>query len=87
MVAKRVGTHDPHTGELLDDIHVVVRKKSKSPYGKNWMIFNQNFLTELAARKDVGLEVLRVFLHLNGQLDFENLIYVSQTEISEYATP
>jgi DNA-binding transcriptional ArsR family regulator len=83
MVVKRLGTYDPYTGELLDDIQVVIRKKSKSPYGKQWMIVNLNFLAEFAARKDTGFQVLRVFLHLNSQLDFENLVHVSQVAISE----
>ena len=41
-----------------------------------WMQINQNFLREFAARKDVGGEVLRVFLYLNARLEFENLIQV-----------
>ena len=64
-------------GELHQGmIPVFVGRKIKSPYGADWMQINQNFLREFAARKDVGGEVLRVFLYLNARLEFENLIQV-----------
>ena len=47
------------------------------------MQINQHFLEEFAARRDIGNEVLRVFLYLNARLDFENIIQVQQTEIAE----
>ena len=47
------------------------------------MQINQDFLKELATRKDVGGEVLRVFLYLNARLEFENLIQVPQIEIAQ----
>ena len=47
------------------------------------MQVNQDFLQEFAARRDVGAEVLRVFLYLNARLDFENIIQVPQLEIAE----
>ena len=70
-------------GELHQEmIPVFVGRKIKSPYGASWMQINQNFLREFAARKDVGSEVLRVFLYLNARLEFENLIQVPQVEIA-----
>ena len=47
------------------------------------MQFNQEFLDELANRRDIGIEVFRVFLKLNARLDFENIIQVPQVEIAE----
>ena len=46
------------------------------------MQINQTFLEEFAARRDVGLEVYRVFMYLNARLDFHNIIRVPQTEIA-----
>lgn len=64
-------------------IPVFVGRKINSPYGVRWMQINQDFLKELATRKDVGGEVLRVFLYLNARLEFENLIQVPQIEIAQ----
>jgi biotin operon repressor len=47
------------------------------------MQVNQNALVEIAADRDIGAEALRVFLYLNGRLDFENLIAVPQVEVAE----
>ena len=47
------------------------------------MQVNQDFLTELAARRDLGNQALRVFVYLNGRLNFENVIQVEQTEIAQ----
>ena len=47
------------------------------------MQINQTFMEEFAARRDVGLEVYRVFIYLNARLDFRNIIRVPQTEIAK----
>ena len=47
------------------------------------MQINQHFLEEFAARRDVGLEVYRVFMYLNARLDFHNIIHVPQVEIAK----
>lgn len=70
-------------GELHEGVPVLCNKKVQSPYGSAWMQINQDFLRELAARKDVTGEVLRVFLYLNSRLDFENIIRVPQVEIAK----
>lgn len=80
---KIVGYVDEHGEVHHGMIPVFVGQKVVSPYGANWMQVNQNFLRELALRKDVTGEVLRVFLYLNSRLDFENLIQVPQVEIAE----
>ena len=59
-----------HTGM----IPVLVGRRIDSPYGVRWMQVNQDFLKELATRRDVTGEALRVFLYLNSRLDFENII-------------
>lgn len=79
---KIVGYIDHH-GQIHDHaVPVLVGHKIQSPYGYQWMQINQNFLREFAARRDLGQEVLRVFLYLNARLDFENVIQVPQVEIA-----
>lgn len=70
-------------GELHSEIPVFCRPRIRSPYGDSWMQINQHFLEEFAARRDVGLEVHRVFMYLNARLDFHNVIHVPQTEIAK----
>ena len=47
------------------------------------MQVNQDFQTELASQRDLGNQALRVFVYLNGRLDFENVIQVEQIEIAQ----
>ena len=79
---KIVGCVDEH-GELHHGIPVFCRTKIHSPYGESWMQINQHFLEEFAARRDVGLEVYRVFMYLNARLDFHNILRVPQLEIAK----
>ena len=81
--SKIVGYVDDRVELHRGMVPVFVGQRIKSPYGANWMQINQNFLEEFAARKDVGGEVLRVFLYLNARLDFENIIQVPQVEIAD----
>jgi Crp-like helix-turn-helix domain len=76
-------TFDAHTGELLDGLPVWFGVKERSPYGRRWVGMNQDFLLEFARRKDIGLEVWRVFGYLNSILDFDNMIHVPQAEIAK----
>src|SRR5215208_5222578 len=76
-------TYDTHTGEVLDGVPVWFGVRERSPYGRRWVGMNQDFMFEFAMRKDIGLEVWRVFGYLNGILDFDNMIHVSQTEIAK----
>src|SRR4051794_25103657 len=80
----RLGMIDLDTGELFESgVPVWVGFKPKSPYHDGWVAMNQHFLQEFAARKDIGLEVYRVFLFLDARLSFHNLIQVPQVEIAE----
>ena len=82
MSKRQIGSVDLNTGELLDGINVWFGQKLVSPYGRDWMQVNQNALVEIAADREIGGEALRVFLYLNGRLDFENLIAVPQVEVA-----
>ena len=71
------------SGEIHEGVvPVLCGVKTHSPYGDRWMQTNQDFLIELAKRRDIGIEVFRVFLFLNARLDFENIIQVPQVEIA-----
>ena len=48
------------------------------------MQINQHFLLELSERRDITLEIYRVFMYLNARLDFENWFVVPQTEIANH---
>lgn len=76
-------TFDAHTGELLEGLPVWFGVKERSPYGRRWVGMNQDFLLEFAQRKDIGLEIWRVFGYLNSILDFDNMIHIPQTEIAK----
>ena len=83
MRSKKLVGYIDDRGEIHDNVvAVLVGHKIHSPYGYSWMQINQNFLKEFAARRDLGNEVLRVFLYLNARLDFENVIQVPQVEIA-----
>jgi hypothetical protein len=83
MAVRRLGTVDLETGEPLQGTLVLVWPKTKSPYGTEFMVSHQPFVIQLAARKDASKDVFRVFMYVNGRLDFNNLIHLSQVEISE----
>ncbi len=71
-------------GEVHDGVKsYLCGDKIVSPFGDLWMQTNQAFLIEFAARRDVTGEVFRVFLYLNGRLDFQNIIRVPQVEIAK----
>ena len=63
MRSKKLVGYIDDRGEIHDNVvPVLVGHKIHSPYGHHWMQINQNFLKEFAARRDLGNEVLRVFL-------------------------
>jgi biotin operon repressor len=81
---KIIGCVDEH-GELhsRSGDSGILSDQDPQPYGESWMQINQHFLEEFAARRDVGLEVYRVFMYLNARLDFHNIIRVPQVEIAK----
>ena len=84
MERHRIVGYVDQNGEIHEGVvPVLCGTKLQSPYGDRWMQFNQEFLTELAARRDLGNQALRVFIYLNGRLDFQNVIQVEQTEIAQ----
>lgn len=79
---KIIGVVDENGVVHEGPIPVLCGDKIHSPYGDRWMQTNQDFIIELAKRKDLGAEALRVFLFLNARLDFSNIIRVPQVEIA-----
>lgn len=71
----------------LDDNDIISISQMKDAERDNHsssVQMNQDFLKEFSARRDIGLEVYRVFTYLNARLDFENVIQIQQTEIAEH---
>jgi hypothetical protein len=79
---RRLSQYDEDTGEVLQGVLVLVGQRRAHPYGRRWVMTNQDALTSIASDPELSGETLRVFLYLNGRLDFENLIQVPQTEIA-----
>ena len=46
-------------------------------------MINEDAYEELAADREMTLEAHRVFMYLNGRLDFENFINVPQKQIAD----
>lgn len=82
MRRRRIISVDEDTGEIVPGVPVLYGVKVRSPYGRAWMQTNQSALLEIAKDPDIGSGALRVFLYLNGRLDFDNLIAVQQKEIA-----
>jgi hypothetical protein len=80
---KNIATIDLDTGELIEGTAVWFNKRNKHPWENDFLMNRQSFLEEFAARRDIGLQVYRVFLFLNARCDFENIIYVKQTDIAK----
>jgi hypothetical protein len=70
---------DAATGELMPAI-TLVRRSWK---GEGYFMGFQEMFIGLAADKDLTLEPKNVFLYLLGKLDFENYIFVPQTQIAK----
>ena len=86
MPIKTIVGYVDSNGEYHEgDLPVFIRdRQGHSPYGERWMQTNQDFLLELCARKDLGTEDLRVFMYLNGCLNFENELVLSQCEAAKH---
>ena len=73
--------YDGRTGELLDGVIVYCGVKS-NPYGGGWIMNSQDALKLLSQDTDLTKYALRVFLRICADLDFENWIQISQTDIA-----
>jgi predicted transcriptional regulator len=69
---------DVATGELVPAV-TLVRRSWK---GEGYFMGFQEMFIGLAADKELTLEPSKVFLYLLGKLDFDNYIYVPQTQIA-----
>jgi hypothetical protein len=84
---RKLVTVDADTGERLDGVMVLVGGKKSAftrLYGRRWFAVSQEPMAMLAADKDMTMEPYRVLLYLMSRLDFDNFIYVTQTEIADF---
>lgn len=79
---RRLGTVDVDTGELVEGVAVFVGQRAPHSYGDRWMQMSQDALTVIAKDQDLGLVDHRVFAALNGRLDFQNWLTISQAEVA-----
>ncbi len=77
---RNVSQYDNRTGELLEGVFVYCGVKY-NPYGKGFIMNSQEALDLLAEDPDLTKDALRVLLKLCAKLDFENWIYITQTDI------
>lgn len=77
----RVGVFDKSSGEVLDEGALIfVPKKLRI---KGFFMAMQDGLENLAKKKELNGESLKVLLFLMSRMDYENEIYVSNGEICE----
>jgi len=74
---------DHETGEILEGVAVWISPKVRGPYGRKWFMQSQDAVLLLAQDKELAGQPTRVLLYLLARLDFENFIYVKQTDIAE----
>ena len=79
---RRIGQVDLETGELLKGF-VTWTEVKYSPYGRGWYMQSQEALVSLAQDREITGECYRVLFILLAELDFENFIYIPQTEIAQ----
>jgi hypothetical protein len=82
QMQRNIGTFDRDTGEILEGVSVWVGRKY-NPYGRRFVMTNQDALLMMAKDKELTLEPKNVLLYLCGRLDFDNYIQVPQTEIAD----
>ena len=79
---RRIGQVDLETGELLKGFATWTEVKY-SPYNRGWYMQSQEALVSLAQDREITGECYRVLFILLAELDFENYIYIPQTEIAQ----
>ena len=83
---RKLVTVDADTGEQMAGVMVLVSGKKSAftkLYGRRWFVVSQDPMAMLAADKEMTLEPHKVWLYLMSRLDFDNFIYVAQTEIAD----
>jgi len=77
---RRIVHIDLKTGEVLKGF-LIWKEVKYSPYGR-WYMQSQQALVSLAQDKEITGECFRVLFILLAELDYENFIYIPQTEIA-----
>lgn len=78
---KRLQQIDSETGEIIDGFVAYVVPKRKNGFGQGWLAMAQNG-AEILAQSNLSGNDFKVLMKLLSVLDYENLIQVSQAEIS-----
>lgn len=79
---RQVVTIDKETGEHLDGVAVMVKRKVPHEY-KDWVAMSQQAICDLVTDKTLRPESLKVFLFLVGVMRFENWLPLCQTDVAE----
>jgi hypothetical protein len=72
---------DLKTGEVLKG-YLIWKDVKYSPYYGGWYMQSQQALVSLAQDKEITGECYRVLFILLAEVDYENFIYIPQTEIA-----
>lgn len=73
-----------NTGEIIESVPVWVGGKPvHSIYGNRWFMASQDAWDELSKNERLVGRPTQVLIYLLGKLDFENWIYLQQTDISK----
>jgi Firmicute plasmid replication protein (RepL) len=71
---------NPRTGEYIEPTHVLIPRRETV---RDWLMIFHRSTEVLAKDKEIGAEGLRVFLYVISQVDYENKLLVTQTDVKE----
>jgi MarR family protein len=78
---RRIVQIDLNTGKVLKG-YLIWKGVKYSPYYGGWYMQRQQVLVSLAQDKEITGECYRVLFILLAEVDYENFIYIPQTEIA-----
>lgn len=82
---RRVRPVDIDTGEIVEEMPIVVTRKYRNAFVGGWITVSQDVLLLLANRERFDLTEydLRVLLALMGKLDLENYVQINQSRLAK----
>lgn len=82
---RRVRPVDIDTGEIVEEMPIVVARKHRNAFVGGWVTVSQDVLLLLANRERFDLTEydLRVLLALMGKLDLENYVQINQSQLAK----
>lgn len=80
---RRVRPIDIDTGEIVEEMPIVVTRKYRNAFTGGWLTMSQDVTMTIAMAKDLTLYDYKVLMALLGMLDMSNWIQVNQSRLAE----